>query len=543
MKTAPKALIITGVVAAVLVVGVLVLRPLAAKRDVVSYITRPVGYADITATVSETGTVNPVNTVSVGTEVSGTIKTLGADFNSHVRKDQVLATLDPTDYQAAVDSSTANLHLAEANLNSAQVNVGKMKALFDLADLTLKRDTPLLAQGLINQNQVDTDTTSRTAAYQDYLASQAAVQVGDAQVAVAKGQLAQAQYNLSKTVIRSPMDGMVMARNVSIGQTVAASLQTPTLFSLATNLTDMQVDTSVDEADAGSVRQGAAARFTVTAFPNQTFTGTVTQVRVNPTVVQNVVTYDAVVAVHDSSGRLFPGMTAQVTIDVGAVAHVPAVPIAGVLYRPLSAPAGGGGGFGGFGGGGAGQFQSNGAAPGAQAVAGAPGSQVTVWVLQDGRPVPRRVIIGLSDSTSVQIASGPLAPGDPVIVAQRRGGSRAGATGASTTAANPAGTGNAAAGPAPTGAGPAMTPVGGGTPATNGAAGGAKPVAPGSRAAASTSAYGANEGIGASATGAAGTHPGRKRPAAGSLQGGGAPGATATDPAPAASAPSQGQAP
>jgi HlyD family secretion protein len=208
-------------------------------------------------------------------------------------------------------------------------------------------------------------------------------------------------------------------------------------------------------------------------------------VRINPTVVQNVVTYDAVVSVHDSTGRLLPGMTAQVTIAVGARTHVPAVPIAGVLYRPLAAPSGGGG-VGGFGGGGGGGFQSSGGAPGAQAVAGAPGSQVTVWVLQDGRPVPRRVIIGLSDTTSVEIASGPLNPGDPVIVAQRRGGARGAApnttAAASTTATPTAGPGTNA--PASRGAG---APAGAnGSPGTNGARTfsgrtrtGAAPVTPG----------------------------------------------------------------
>ena len=237
----------------------IVLRPLFAQRDGIHYVTRPVGRADISATVSETGTVNPVNTVTVGSEVSGTIRTLGVDFNSRVRKGQIMATLDPTTYQAAVDSAQASLRLAEANLNSAQVNVGKMKALSDMANLTVQRDEPLLKQGLINQNQMDTDNTAAVGAAQDYLASQAAVHVAEAQVGVAKAQLAEAQYNLSKTVIESPMDGIVMARNVSVGQTVAASLQTPTLFSLATNLTDMQVDTSVDEADAGSVQERAAA--------------------------------------------------------------------------------------------------------------------------------------------------------------------------------------------------------------------------------------------------------------------------------------------
>ena len=549
MKTAPKAFLISGVVAAVAVVAVIALRPLVARRDGVSYVTRPVGYADITATVSETGIVNPVDTVSVGSEVSGTIQTLGADFNSHVTKGQILVRLDPTDYQAAVDSSTASLHLSEANLNSANVNVGKMKALLDLADLTLQRDTDLVKKGMINQAQVDTDTTARTTAYQDYLASQASVQVASAQVAVARGQLAQAQYNLSKTVIRSPMDGIVLARNVSVGQTVAASLQTPTLFSLASNLTDMQVDTSVDEADAGSVRQGAPATFTVTAYPNQTFSGTVTQVRINPTVVQNVVTYDAVVSVHDSSGRLLPGMTAQVTINVGTRTHVPAVPIAGVLYRPLAAPNGGGG-FGGFGGGG--PFQSSGAAPGAQVVAGAPGSQVTVWVLQNGRPVPRRVIIGLSDSTSVEIASGPLSPGDPVIVAQRRGGRANGAASGTATAANPRGEAGGASGT--TGGAPAAASGPSAAPASpSPAASQDAPASPGAAAAGGSKApAGAKSGTVAPAgvpnggTGRNGARSFTRRTRTGaspeSGPGTAAPGEVTTDPGSAA-APGPGQTP
>jgi HlyD family secretion protein len=399
-----------------------------------------------------------VNTVTVGSEVSGTIRTLGADYNTHVTKGQVLATLDPTTYQAAVDSSRANLRLAEANLNSAHVNVGKMKALLDMANLTVQRDDPLLKQGLINQNQMDTDNTAAVSANQDWLAAQAQVQVAEAQVAVAKAQVAQAEYSLSKTVIKSPWDGIVMARNVSIGQTVAASLQTPTLFSLATNLTDMQVDTSVDEADAGGVRTGASANFTVTAYPNEIFLGTVAQVRISPIVTQNVVTYDAVVAVHDTSGKLLPGMTAQVTISVGKRTHVVAVPVAALLYRPLSAPGTGGGGIAGAFGGGAGLVQSSGGAPAGQQVAGAPGSQVTVWVLQDGRPVARQVVIGLSDGKNVEITGGDLRPGDPVVVAQRRGNApgavgnaatgnaSAGATGAGSATSGNAATGNAAAG-------------------------------------------------------------------------------------------------
>ena len=442
MKTGVKVIIVVGAVVVVAAGAIVALRARADRRDEVSYVTRPAAMATVTATVSETGTVNPVNTVSVGCEVSGTIRSLGANFNDQVKKGQILATLDPTTYQAAVDSAEATVRLDEATLNSAKVNVGKMKDLVDMANLTVQRDESLYQKGLITQSQMDTDTTAAATANQDYLAAQAQVQVVLAQLDVAKAQLAQAQYNLSRAVIRSPMDGVVLARNVSVGQTVAASLQTPTLFSLATNLTDMQVDTSVDEADAGSVHTGDPAHFTVTSYPNQVFDGAVEQVRVNPTVVQNVVTYDAVVAVHDTSGRLLPGMTAQVTIDVGTRTGVTAVPISALLYRPLASSGGSGGSAGGvFGGLGrsAGLVQSSGPAASAQQVAGAPGSQVTVWVLQNDQPQARSVIIGLSDGRNVEITSGDLRTGDLVIVAQRRGARPQSATPSNSPGAGAAG--------------------------------------------------------------------------------------------------------
>jgi HlyD family secretion protein len=427
MNKRSETILVLLVAAAVIAGGWLLLRQHASSGASVHYISRPVGYADISATVSETGTVNPVTQVEVGSEVSGTILTLLVDYNSVVRKGQVLTTLDPTTFQAAVDSSQANLSLTEATLDSAKVNVGKMKALLDLANLTVQQDEPLAKQGLINENQINTERTAALTAEQDYLSAQSAVKVAEAQVLVAQGQLEQARFNLSKTIIRSPFNGIVMARNISIGQTVASSLQTPTLFTLATNLTDMQVDTSVDEADVGSVKTGEAAQLTVTAFPNHPFAGTVSQVRVNPTTVQNVVTYDAVISVHDTSGMLLPGMTAQVNIEVGKRPHVLAVPIAAVLYRPLAAQtpaqgsAFGGGGFG------AGVTQSSGGPPAGQAVAGAPGSQVTLWLLREGHPVPIQVVIGLSDGKNIEITTGDLAEGDQVIVAQYRGAARNGA--------------------------------------------------------------------------------------------------------------------
>ncbi len=427
MNKRSKTIIASIVVAAVIAGAWLALRQHASNGASVHYVARPVGYADISATVSETGTVNPVTVVDIGSEVSGTILTLSVDYNSLVRKGQVLTTLDPTTFQAAVDSAQANLSLAEANLESAKVNVGKMKDLLDLANLTLSQDEPLAKQGLIQESQIESERTASLTAGQDYLASQSAVKVADAQVLVARGQLDQAKFNLSQTIITSPFAGIIMARNISIGQTVASSLQTPTLFTLATNLTDMQVDTSVDEADVGSVKTGEAAELTVTAFPNHPFAGTVNQVRVNPTTVQNVVTYDAVVSVHDTSGMLLPGMTAQVNIEVGKRVHVLAVPIAAVLYRPLAAPSQAQGQASAFGGGfGAGVVQS-GAPPAGQAVAGAPGSQVTLWLLRAGRPFPMQVVIGLSDGKNIEISSGDLTEGDQVIVAQYRGGARSGA--------------------------------------------------------------------------------------------------------------------
>lgn len=479
--------IIAGLVVLALIAGsVIGYQRLTSRRASVRYITQSVTYADIASSVTETGTVNPVDEVQVGTQVSGTLETLNVDYNSRVKKGQVLATLDQTSFTAAVDQASAALEAAQAtaaadqsaiaqagasaasaaanlqqqqqNLVSAQANLSKAQAQMKLSQLTVQRDTQLLAEGYIPQNQMDTDQTTAQGDAEGYRAAQAAVGVAQAQVAAAAAQLraarqqistatAQAaaaqhqassaaaqlqvaQYNFSRTVITSPVDGIVLARNVSVGQTVAASFQTPTLFTIATNLTDMQVDTSVDEADVGHVRQGEAAQISVTAYPNVTFLGTVQQVRVNPTVVQNVVTYDAVIAVHDTSGRLLPGMTAQVIIDTGTHTHVLAVPTAALLFRPLAqrgAPSAAPGGVFGFGAPAATQDPAV-TAP----VAGAPGSRVTVWALRNNRPVAVSVIIGLSDSRNVEITSGNLNQGDPVIIAQVRGGQgRQGGTSAS----------------------------------------------------------------------------------------------------------------
>jgi HlyD family secretion protein len=412
MKKGLKRALILASIAAVAIEGLFIVRPLLSKGNDIQYVTKPIAYADISATVSETGIVNPVIQVTVGCEVSGTVRTLPVDFNTIVKRGQVLATLDPTTYQASVDSAQANISLATANIDNAKENAAKTKAELDLAALIAKRDELMAAKGLLDQDQMDIERTASISAREDFNSAQTQVRVCQAQLSVVKGLLKSAQFNLSKTVILSPFDGVVMDRNVSIGQTVAASLQTPTLFTLATNLTDMQVDTSVDEADVGGLLKDEAAQITVTAFPNVVFAGTDLQVRINPTIVQNVVTYDAVVQVHDTSGRLLPGMTSQLTIQVAQKTHVLSVPIAALLFRPLAAQGAGASAVG---------ARTSWAAPVALPVAGAPGSKVTILRLVDGKPAPLHVVLGISDGKNIQITSDGVQDQDQVIVAQGRG--------------------------------------------------------------------------------------------------------------------------
>jgi len=430
-RPAKTAIIVLLCLAAALSV-LLLLRVIGTRRGTVAYVTRPVSYANIASSVTETGTVNPVNQVSIGSEVSGTVSTVNADYNSVVHVGEVLATLDPTSLQAAVDSANASLRLANANLSNSKNNVQKSNAQRELSELTLKRDEGLAKQGLIPQSQLDVDRTAALTANLDYLSSQGTVSVAETQVSVAEAQVQQAEYNLSRTIITSPIDGVVLSRSVSVGQSVAASLQSPTLFVLATSLSEMQIDTAVDEADVGSVQKGQPAEITVTAYPNTRFQGTVKEVRVEPTTVQNVVTYDAVVSVHDSTGRLLPGMTAQVVIQTGSRTHVPTVPLAALLYRPASARANGSGaaqggsaGFAAFGGAVRAPGGTRGGAPttATAPVAGAPGSRVLVWVLREGVPQPVQITIGMSDERNIEITSNELKVGDEVVVAERTGAS------------------------------------------------------------------------------------------------------------------------
>ena len=459
-----RPIVIAAIIIVVLIAAWLILRALSGGAAAPRYLTAPVDYKTVSATVEETGTVNPVNEVAVGTQVSGTVVSLNVDYNSLVRKGQVLATLDPTSFQAAsmqahgalaqaqsnaaaaastALQSSASAQAAIANARQAEANVQKAQAAVNLSKVTVSRDKSLLAQGFIAPSQLDTDVAAARANQADLVAAQATAAAAESQVGAAslqhettmhqaqaasaqtqslQGQVQQADYNLSKAVITSPIDGIVVSRGVSVGQTVAASFQTPTLFVIASTLKDMQIDTSVSEADVGQLRPGASAKITVPAFPNVVFRGTVSQVRVNPTTVQNVVTYDAIIAVHDESARLLPGMTADVIIAVANHPHVLAIPASALLFKPSSGQGGGqfgqivqsqGGGQGGQGGSSSGQ-----GAGGGQAVAGASGSRTVVWVLRDGKPAAVPVVIGLNDGRYYEVSSGKLQAGDQVIVGQ-----------------------------------------------------------------------------------------------------------------------------
>jgi HlyD family secretion protein len=329
--------------------------------------------------VTATGTVNPQNTILVGTQDSGTITEQDADYNSVVKKGQILTRIDPTSFRAAlanaeaaeaqasntaaaslsgVASAEQNALAARDALASARSQVAKAKAALDLANLTLHRDRALLQPGYVPQQQVDTDVSNAASARAAYDAAMIAVpqaraaldaslaQAQSAQASAAASReavdvqhavVATARYNLDQTVIRSQVKGTVIARNITIGQTVAASFQTPTLFTLGQDLTKMEVDVAVGEPDIGGVRAGQIADFTVLAYPNRTFHGFVYQVRQNPTTINNVVTYDTVVYVDNKDGALYPGMTANASIHVAKVTDALVVPIAALQYAPPQA--------------------------------------------------------------------------------------------------------------------------------------------------------------------------------------------------------------
>jgi HlyD family secretion protein len=385
-----KKILVSVVLAAVLAVGGFYL--LKNKGNGVQFKTVRVSRGDLRATVTATGTVSAVTTVLVGTQVSGTVKQLFVDYNSPVKKGQLLAQIDPALSEAKVAQSRANLQAAAANVEKAEA------ALQD-ADRTLERNRTLFARNFIARSDLDTADTNR-------LSALAQLNVAKAQVEQQKAALNQDETNLNYTRILSPVDGTVISRNVDIGQTVAASFQTPTLFSIAQDLTRMQIDTNVDEADIGKVRVGQSVQFTVDAYPDSTFSGKVSEIRNAPTTVQNVVTYDVVVKVANPDLKLKPGMTANVSIITALEKGVLKIPNAALRFKWQ--PAGASPDRGSAGASGAGRPQAARVETGTKTQA--------IWIL-DG-PKPRRVslTLGINDGNETAVLSEGLKEGDLVII-------------------------------------------------------------------------------------------------------------------------------
>jgi HlyD family secretion protein len=351
-----------------LLIGILLLAGVAVtvaflwgeRSNANDYITAKVERGNIEVNVSATGTVQAVTTVQVGSQVSGTVNWLGADFNSQVKKGQVIARLDPALFQSQVDNARANVANAEAAVQAAEVEITNQKANLNAAKANqevtrVQRDDAIALvkrnqeiRSVISARDIEASQAAANAAAARY--EQAGAQVGQAQAAgasakakleqskaslsQARAQLQQASVNLDHSIITSPIDGVVVSRTIDVGQTVAASLQAPTLFTIANDLTKMQVLASIDEADVGQIRQGIKANFIVDAFPGETFNGDITQLRLNAQSLQNVVTYSAVIDVANPELKLRPGMTANITIPVARRDNVLTIPNAALRFKP-----------------------------------------------------------------------------------------------------------------------------------------------------------------------------------------------------------------
>jgi HlyD family secretion protein len=346
-----------------------------------AFMTVPASRGDVVETVEATGTLQAVTTVQVGTQVSGTIQSLHADYNTRVRKGQVIARLDPSLLQAQVEQAQATVVRLEADVERSRV-------MLEDAQVKLRRARDLFAAQLIPAIDVENaDATVRQA--------EASLKSAQAQVTQALGSVNQARVNLNHSIITAPVDGIVISRSVDVGQTVAASMSAPTLFVLAKDLAEMQVNASIDEADIGRIESGQTVTFRVDAYPRDVFKGTVSQVRLEPTVAQNVVSYVTVIDVPNPEHKLKPGMTANVTVEVARADNVLRVPNAALRFRPADQQ---------------------------------PTRGPVVWVTQDGVLHPLRVRPGISDGTVTAIVDGELSENTPVVTGQAVAGTTAPAT-------------------------------------------------------------------------------------------------------------------
>ena len=389
------------VLASVILIGVIATFGFT-RKDQPRYFTAKVERGDIRDVVDSTGTINAVTTVLVGSQVSGTIAKLGADFNSRVRKGQVIAEIDPALFQGALLQATADLNSAKANVVVAQANLEKTKASLVQTKADYDRATTLEAQDSIAMQQVDLSKATYYSALAMVGAAKAAVTQAEAQVNQKEGAVAVARTNLEYTVIRSPIDGTVVARNVDVGQTVAASLQAPTLFTIAKDLTKMQVYAKTDETNVGKVKVGRRVTFKVDAFPKDTFQGVISQVRMNPVIVQNVVNYDAIIDFDNPELKLFPGMTAYVTVPVASAENVLKVANGALRYTP--------------------QLPQEQMSAFQEKFGTKPSERTVVWKLRTDNTIePVKVTLGITDHSYTalgQVVIGELREGDNVITGE-----------------------------------------------------------------------------------------------------------------------------
>jgi len=390
---------------------------------------------EVNLVVTATGTINPVINVLVGSQVSGTIKALYADFNSQVKEGQVIAQIDPAIFEAQVEQGKANVLNAQANLLNAKANLENAKANLVKAEIavadtkrTLERNLPLMERKVIAQATMDTAQTNYDTALAQKEVAKAQVESAASQVESSKAQVEQAkatlkvaETNLKYSTIRSPVNGTVISRNVDVGQTVAASLQAPTLFTIAKDLTQMQVDTNVSEADVGRITVGQDSTFTVDAYPERIFRGKVSEIRNAPIIVQNVVTYDVVVLVDNKDLKLKPGMTANVSVMIAHREGVLKIPNAALRFRPVFAKTESGKGD-----------PPQKAGEKGKSSEGDQGRPGKVWVLsKGGKPTPVSIVLGITDGTFSEVISGDLREGMEVIVEETSGKKASAQSGAS----------------------------------------------------------------------------------------------------------------
>lgn len=371
----------------------------------------------LSAIVAASGTLNAVTTVQVGSQISGQVKEIHADFNTPVKSGQVIARIDPATFELRVNQARADLDAAQSavavarsNQAAQQAELGRVKVTLADALRDLERKKSLVEKNYISPAELDKARTVYDSTREQLKAVRAQLRVSEAQVRSAlatvkqrESLLKQAEVDLERTIIRAPVDGTVILRNVDAGQTVAASLQAPVLFTIAQDLRDMQVEAAIDEADVGRLRVGMPVTFGVDAFPRRGFSGEIRQIRKSPQNTQNVVSYTVVISASNPDLALLPGMTANVRVQVDSRSNALKVPNAALRWRPR----------------GAAETAPRDLPPQRLAESHgrrAPGAAGRVWVLREGAPVAVAVRLGLSDGMSTELVGGEIAEGDEVVV-------------------------------------------------------------------------------------------------------------------------------